>query len=69
MGMVVQDSDDEMKRMFLPRYDVRRLDDAGSGLHQGERVLAVFPDTTAFYPGHLVLPYNPLNPKVISILG
>jgi len=38
-GFVVCDADDEMKRMFLPRCDIRRLDDMSCGVKTGDIVL------------------------------
>mmetsp|Transcript_422 Transcript_422/g.1571 ORF Transcript_422/g.1571 Transcript_422/m.1571 type:complete len:227 (-) Transcript_422:54-734(-) len=44
----VKDEDDE-STVQLPYKDVIRLEDEISGLSKGDRVLAVFPDTTSFY--------------------
>lgn len=47
----VQDEDDASRVMRLDAADVRKLGEAVSLLHRGDRVLAVFPETTSFYRG------------------
>ena len=51
---VVADEDDAERRTRVGRKQIRRLEDSvGAGLQKGASVLAVFPDTTAFYRGHI----------------
>jgi SAGA-associated factor 29 len=47
----VQDEDDASRVMRLDAADVRKLGEPVSSLHRGDRVLAVFPETTSFYRG------------------
>ncbi|CAN0585255.1 unnamed protein product [Ectocarpus sp. 12 AP-2014] len=51
----VQLKDDDDKEgigiLTAPRSLVIRLEDSTKGVQKGERVLAVFPDTTSFYLG------------------
>ena len=54
----VQDEDDESRSMHLPADCVKRLEDTTSQLRKGDKVLAVFPETTSFYRAHVVK-----NPK------
>jgi len=54
---VVADEDDAEKRTRVGRKQIRRLEDSvGAGLQKGASVLAVFPDTTAFYRGRISKP-------------
>lgn len=46
---VVQDEDDVNRVMQLPFANVKRLEDTAQHLRRGDRVLAVFPETTSFY--------------------
>jgi SAGA-associated factor 29 len=54
---VVQDEDDVSRVMTVPYADVRRLEDSITNLRRGDRILAVFPETTSFYPA--VVAKNP----------
>ncbi len=56
----VQDEDDANRVMNMPFHDVRRLEDSSAHLRRGDRVLAVFPETTSFYPA--VVAKNPKPP-------
>lgn len=40
-----------MDVLTAPRQLVIRLEDSTKGVQRGDRVLAVFPDTTSFYVG------------------
>lgn len=46
---IVQDEDDTSRSMRLRDTDVKRLDESAVHLKKGDKVLAVFPDTTSFY--------------------
>jgi SAGA-associated factor 29 len=54
----VQDEDDTTRKMRLAISDVCRLEDSAAHLRRGDRVLAVFPETTSFYRAEVVK-----NPK------
>lgn len=56
----VQDEDDVSRVMALSFPDVRRLEDTSSHLRRGDKVYAVFPETTSFYPA--VVAKNPKPP-------
>ena len=56
----LQDEDDMSRVFSLPRSDVRRLEDSGAHLAKGDRVTAVFPETTSFYRAEVVK--NPKTP-------
>lgn len=56
----VQDEDDINRVMTLPFGDVRRLEDTCAHLRRGDAVLAVFPETTSFYPA--LVAKNPKSP-------
>ena len=45
----VQDEDDISRIMKLDASDVRKLEDLASRFRRGDKVLAVFPETTSFY--------------------
>ncbi len=45
----VQDEDDPRRIMMVPFSNLRRLVENASDIRKGDRVLAVFPDTTSFY--------------------
>lgn len=49
----LKDDDDKegIGMLTAPRSLVIRLEDSTKGVQKGERVLAVFPDTTSFYLG------------------
>ncbi len=49
----LKDDDDKegIGMLTAPRFLVIRLEDNTKGVQRGERVLAVFPDTTSFYLG------------------
>lgn len=47
----VQDEDDASRTLKLDAADVRKLEDVSARLRRGDHVLAVFPETTSFYPG------------------
>jgi hypothetical protein len=47
----VQDEDDASRTLRLEARDVRKLADVSASLRRGDRVLAVFPETTCFYSG------------------
>ena len=47
----VQDEDDASRTLKLDTADVRKLEDISATLRRGDRVLAVFPETTCFYSG------------------
>ena len=50
----LKDDDDKeggMEVLTAPRNLVIRLEDNTKGVQRGDRVLAVFPDTTSFYLG------------------
>lgn len=47
---LVQDEDDSNRIMVLLHTNVKRLDHQNSHLKRGDEVLAVFPETTSFYP-------------------
>jgi SAGA-associated factor 29 len=53
--------------MSLPFHDVKRLEDTSAHLRRGDRVLAVFPETTSFYPA--VVAKNPKPPANNSNTG
>lgn len=53
----VQDEDDASRTLKLDAVDVRKLEDVSATLRRGDRVMAVFPETTSFYPG--VVAKNP----------
>ena len=60
----VQDEDDINRLMHLPVDNVKRLEDSALHLRKGDRVLAVFPETTSFYRAHVVKnPKPPANPN------
>jgi SGF29 tudor-like domain len=50
----VQDEDDPNRTMNLPAQRVKRLEDTTTHLRKGDKVLAVFPDTTSFYRAQIV---------------
>lgn len=54
----VQDEDDLSRIMNLHVDDVKRLEDTTAHLQKGDKVLAVFPETTSFYRANVVK-----NPK------
>lgn len=54
----VQDEDDIARTMNLRPDDVKRLEDTTAHLRKGDKVLAVFPETTSFYRALVVK-----NPK------
>jgi len=56
----VQDEDDVNRIVHLPAASVKRLEDTSSHLRRVDRVLAVFPETTSFYPA--VVAKNPKPP-------
>lgn len=56
----IQDEDDATRVMSLPVTDVRRLEDTAVHLKKGDKVIAVFPDTTSFY--RAVVVKNPKSP-------
>lgn len=47
----VQDEDDASRVMKLDAADIRKLEDVSATIRRGDRVLAVFPETTSFYSG------------------
>ena len=47
----VQDEDDSSRVLKVDSSDIRKLDDVSQILRRGDRVLAVFPETTSFYSG------------------
>eukprot|EP01035_Chromulina_nebulosa_P019024 gene19024-24844_t len=57
----VQDEDDMNRIVTLPFSEVRRLDDNASRFKRGDKVLAVFPDTTSFY--RACIAKNPRPPQ------
>lgn len=57
----VQDEDDVSRVMTLAFSDVRRLEDSSAHLRRGDKVYAVFPETTSFYPA--VVAKNPKPPS------
>eukprot|EP01041_Mallomonas_annulata_P001112 gene1112-2162_t len=57
---IIQDEDDVARVITLPARDVKRLEDSASHIRKGDRVIAVFPDTTSFYRAAVVK--NPKNP-------
>lgn len=60
----VQDEDDINRLMHLPVECVKRLEDSASHLRKGDKVLAVFPETTSFYRALVVKnPKPPANPN------
>lgn len=56
----VQDEDDVNRIVHLPITSVKRLEDTSSHLRRSDRVLAVFPETTSFYPA--IVAKNPKPP-------
>lgn len=54
----VQDEDDISRTINLNPDDVKRLEDTTAHLRKGDKVLAVFPETTSFYRALVVK-----NPK------
>lgn len=50
----VQDEDDVRRIVTLPFNSVRRLEDSAADIRRGDRVLAVFPETTSFYDAVVV---------------
>ena len=60
----VQDEDDASRVLKLDAADVRKLEDISATLRRGDRVLAVFPETTCFYSG--VVAKNPNNAATSS---
>ena len=60
----VQDEDDVGRVMTLAYCDVRRLEDTCAHLRRGDKVYAVFPETTSFYPAVVAKnPKPPANPN------
>jgi hypothetical protein len=57
----VQDEDDASRTLKLEACDVRKLADVSATLRRGDRVLAVFPETTCFYSG--IVAKHPNHPK------
>ena len=57
----IQDEDDVNRIMSLPYTDVRRLEDLSNNLRKGDRILAVFPETTSFYKA--IVAKNPKPPS------
>lgn len=45
----VQDEDDVSRVLKLKQHEVHRLSDTAHYLEKGDRIVAVFPDTTSFY--------------------
>jgi hypothetical protein len=66
MSYTVQDEDDVSRVIQLPVLEVKRLDDTSSHLRKGDRVLAVFPDTTSFYKA--VVAKNPKPPSHVNAM-
>ncbi len=58
---VVQDEDDSNRIITLKSSSVKRLDDSAGHLKKGDKVLAVFPETTSFYGATIMK-----NPKFTS---
>jgi len=58
---IVQDEDDVNRIMQLPFAFVKRLGDTAQHLRRGDRVVAVFPETTSFY--RAVVAKNPKGPS------
>lgn len=54
----VQDEDDITRSMQLGEHEVKRLEDGTAHQRKGDKVLAVFPETTSFYRALVVK-----NPK------
>lgn len=54
----MQDEDDIARTINLRPDDVKRLEDTTAHLRKGDKVLAVFPETTSFYRALVVK-----NPK------
>mmetsp|Transcript_5581 Transcript_5581/g.5741 ORF Transcript_5581/g.5741 Transcript_5581/m.5741 type:complete len:250 (+) Transcript_5581:3-752(+) len=57
----VQDEDDPRRIMTIPYANLRRLTENASDVKKGDRVLAVFPETTSFYRGNVVKTPKLLN--------
>ncbi|CAN0410334.1 unnamed protein product, partial [Laminaria digitata] len=53
VGDMLRDDDDKegMGGLTAPRSLVIRLEETTKGVQKGDKVLAVFPDTTSFYVG------------------
>jgi SAGA-associated factor 29 len=57
----VQDEDDPRRIITLNYGNLRRLTDNASDIRKGDRVLAVFPETTSFYRAVVVKTPKPLT--------
>lgn len=62
----VQDEDDPTRMLKLDMADVRKLEDVSARLRRGDHVMAVFPETTSFYPGIVAKNPKPGNGGGIS---
>ena len=66
MVYIVQDEDDPSRVISLPVHEVKRLEDTSTHLRHGDKVLAVFPETTSFY--RAVVAKNPKAPANINAM-
>lgn len=57
----VQDEDDPRRIVTISYSNLRRLTDNAADIRKGDRVLAVFPDTTSFYRAVVVKTPKPLT--------
>ena len=57
----VQDEDDPRRIVTISYSNLRRLTDNAGDIRKGDRVLAVFPDTTSFYRAVVVKTPKPVT--------
>ena len=65
----VQDEDDANRLLKLRQHEVHRLCDTAHHLEKGDRIVAVFPDTTSFYRATVSkVPKTPNNNGIFEII-